>query len=313
MGTKPGTKPESVSDQALTRVRAICYRFAGAEEKLSHGAPSFHVRGKMFLSFVDNHHADGRLAVWCKSTFDRQRALVAAAPERYFVPPYVGVKGWIGVRLDQATTDWVELAILVEEGWLSIVPPKIARGEGVRTGPPPPPPVRVTTDEKVARETLDRLTKLCLALPEATCERESSHASFLIAKKVFAYFLDNHHGDGMIVACTRGDRAVNAKLVKREPKRYISPAYIGPRGWLGIRLDGGKVDWKEIAARVEASYREVAPKRLLARYGLDGVSRREKPAAVTSRSPAVRETLRRPRTRSRAGAATPSSATRARG
>jgi hypothetical protein len=256
-------KPESPSDQALTRVRSICYGFAGAEEKLSHGAPSFHVRGKMFLNFVSNHHGDGMIAVWCKASFERQRALVAAHPDRYYVPPYVGVRGWIGVRLDVRATDWVELAILVEEGWLSIAPPKLARGEGVRPGPPPPPPPRVTTDEKVARETLARLTKVCLAHPEAVRELESSHASFLVGKKTFAYFLDNHHGDGMIVACTRGDRAENAKLVKKEPKRYIAPAYIGPRGWLGIRLDGGRVDWKEITARVDASYRAVAPKRLL--------------------------------------------------
>ena len=221
----------------------------------------------MFLNFVDNHHADGRLAVWCKCTFERQRALVAADSARYFVPPYVGMRGWIGVRLDRPAADWVELAILVEEGWLSVAPPKLARGEGARPGPPPPPPTRITTDEKVARETLERLTKLCLALPEAVREREGSHASFVVGKKTFVYFLDNHHGDGAIVACTRGDRAENAKLVKKDPKRYVAPAYIGPRGWLGIRLDAGRVDWKEIAARVAASYRTVAPKRLGAGVG----------------------------------------------
>ena len=69
----------------------------------------------------------------------------------------------------------------------------------------------------------------------------------------------------MIVACVRGDRAENAKLVARDPKRFCAPAYIGPRGWLGVRLDAGRVDWKELARRVEASYREVAPKRLALR------------------------------------------------
>ncbi|MGO8994484.1 MAG: MmcQ/YjbR family DNA-binding protein [Polyangiaceae bacterium] len=270
MGKEKTQAKESPSDAALSRVRAICYGFPGVEEKLSHGAPSFFVRGKMFLGFVDDHHADGRLAVWCKCTFDRQRALVAAAPDRYFVPPYVGVKGWLGARLDRPTTDWVELAIIVEEGWLSLAPPKLARGEGVKPGPRPPPPPRVTTDEKTARESLERLTKICLALPETTRERESSHASFLVAEKTFVYFLDNHHGDGMIVACVRNDKGENAKLVKKDPRRYCSPAYIGPRGWLGVRLDAPRVDWKEIAARVTQSYRAVAPKKILAAHAARG-------------------------------------------
>jgi hypothetical protein len=260
-------KQESPSEAALVRLRAICYGFLGTEEKLSHGMPSFHVRGKMFVHFVDNHHADGRIAIWCKGTFERQRELVAAHPERYFVPPYVGVKGWLGARVDLPATDWLELAILIEEGWLAIAPPKLARGEAgeaAKIPPRPPPPKRATTDAKVARESLARLEKICLALPETTREQESSpHARFLVGKKAFVYFLDNHHGDGMIVACVRGELSANAKLVKKDPKQFCSPAYMGPRGWLGIRLESGKVDWKALAARVEASYREMAPKKLL--------------------------------------------------
>jgi hypothetical protein len=248
---------ESPPDAALARVRSICHRFAAVEEKLSHGAPSFFVRGKMMLSFVDQHHDDGRLAVWLKSTAQKQLELVGREPEAYFVPPYVGVKGWVGARLDVPSTDWLELAILVEEAWLSLAPPKLVRGEGAPAGPPPPPPKRATTDAKVARESLERLTKICLALPGAERERESVHASFLVGKKTFVYFLDNHHGDGMIVACVRNDRAENARLVKKDPEHFASPAYMGPRGWLGVRLDAKKVDWKALAARVEASYRAV--------------------------------------------------------
>src|ERR1700722_11747400 len=101
----------SRSDAAYARVRAICLGFPAAEEKLSHGAPSFHVRGKMFLTFVDDHHGDGRLAVWCKATPEEQRRLVAGNPARFFVPPYVGVKGWVGVNVDAANADWIDLAI----------------------------------------------------------------------------------------------------------------------------------------------------------------------------------------------------------
>jgi hypothetical protein len=109
-------KPVSPADIAYKHVRDICLGFPAADEKLSHGAPSFHVRGKMFLTFVDDHHGDGRLAVWCKSTSEEQRRLVTSNPARFFVPPYVGVKGWVGARVDPAQADWVELSMLVEEG-----------------------------------------------------------------------------------------------------------------------------------------------------------------------------------------------------
>jgi hypothetical protein len=265
MGTR-ATKTASPSDAAYEHVRQICLGFPAAEEKLSHGAPSFHVRGKMFLNFVDNHHADGRIAVWCKSTLEEQRRLVATDPVRYFVPPYVGVKGWLGVVVDGPGADWIELAILVEEGWRSVAPPRVARGEGLPPAKPiPPAPSRVTTDAKVAREALDRLRKICVALPEAAFEPEGHHASFRVRKKVFAYFLDNHHGDGIIGACVKSDKRANAKLVKDDPKRFFLPAYIAARGWVGVRLDTKRVDWKDVAQRIEASYRSVAPKTLATR------------------------------------------------
>ena len=258
-------RARTASDAAYEHVRQICLGFPAAEEKLSHGAPSFHVRGKMFLTFVDDHHGDGRVAVWCKSTLEEQRRLVASNPVRFYVPAYVGVKGWLGVRVDRADADWIELAILVEEGWRSVAPPRVLRGEDV----PPPKPIppaspRVTTDEKVARDALARLEAICLALPEAESDREARHASFRAKKKVFAYFLDNHHGDGIIAACVKGDKRANAALVRGEPRRFFLPAYIGARGWVGVRLDTKRVDWKDVAKRVEASYAMVFPKKTVA-------------------------------------------------
>lgn len=253
---------EARADAAFERVRAVAYRFPGTEEKLSHGAPSFFVRGKMFLTFVDDHHGDGRLAVWCKSTPERQRELVAGNPERFFVPPYVGVKGWVGILVSEPVADWVEFAILVEEAWVSTAPPKVQRGEGVPLpGPPPKAPKRVTTDRARAEGLLERLKAICAKLPAAVCERDARHATFRAGSKVFAYFLDNHHGDGILSVCVRNDRAENASLVRHQPKRFYSPAYIGPKGWLGVRLDVGKVDWKGVEARIAASYAAVAPKR----------------------------------------------------
>jgi hypothetical protein len=254
--------PRSAIDVAYDRVREIALRFPAADEKLSHGSPSFHVRGKMFLMFVGEAYGRG-LAVWCKATLEEQRARVAGDPARFFVPPYVGAKGWIGVDVDPKTADWIDLSILVEDAWRSVAPPRVVRGEVVPERVVPAPTTRVTTDPRLARDALSRLKKVCDALPEVECEEESKHATFRVRKKVFAYFLDNHHGDGAIAVCIRGDKRQNARTIATDPKRFYLPQYIGPRGYLGVRLDAKRVDWSDVAQRVSASYRIVAPKRLL--------------------------------------------------
>jgi len=109
---------------------------------------------------------------------------------------------------------------------------------------------------------LVRLTKLCLALPEATCERSGRHATFRVRTKTFAYFLDNHHGDGIVALAWRTARGENRDWVAAEPSRFFMPAYIGPRGWAGLRLDVGPIDWREVEGFVRDSYRLAAPKRL---------------------------------------------------
>ena len=89
---------------------------------------------------------------------------------------------------------------------------------------------------------LVRLTKICLALPEATREAKGDHAGFKVRNKTFAYFLNNHHGDGIVAVCFKMARGDNAKLVALDAGRFYLPAYIGPQGWAGLRLDAGKVD-----------------------------------------------------------------------
>jgi hypothetical protein len=252
-------------EKAYEKVREVCLRFPGADEKLSHGMPSFHVRGKMFAHFVDNSHGgSAAIAVWCKSTFAEQKKRIAENPERFFSPPYVGVKGWLGIDVHPKRADFIELAMIIEEAWAAIAPPKIVSGEvAAPVIPKKPAPVRVLTDEKVAKAALEKLSKICLSLPEASRELESSHAWFTVRKKPFCYFLDNHHGDGIVSACVKGDKAANAKLVKKDPKKYYAPAYIASRGYVGIRLDLRSVDWKDVADRVRKSWEAAAPKTLL--------------------------------------------------
>ncbi|MBW8877182.1 MAG: MmcQ/YjbR family DNA-binding protein [Acidobacteria bacterium] len=114
---------------------------------------------------------------------------------------------------------------------------------------------------------LARLTAICLALPEVTRQDHGQHASFLVRKKTFAYYLDNHHGDGIVAVCCKAALGENADLAAADPARFYLPAYIGPRGWVGLRLDVGEVDWDEVAGLVVDSYRLVAPKRLAAGAG----------------------------------------------
>jgi predicted DNA-binding protein (MmcQ/YjbR family) len=112
---------------------------------------------------------------------------------------------------------------------------------------------------------LARLTKICLALPGATREVMGSHAGFRVRKKMFAYFLNDHHGDGIVCVCAKVLPGDNTALISAQPARFYMPAYIGPKGWVALRLDRGAVDWKEVAELVKTSYRLVAPKSLAAK------------------------------------------------
>src|SRR4051794_16554439 len=92
----------ALHSSSLSRVRDICLALADTSERLSHGAPTFFVRKKRaFAMYMDNHHSDGRLALWCAAPDGLQEALVGKADSAYFVPPYVGHRGWVGIRLDR--------------------------------------------------------------------------------------------------------------------------------------------------------------------------------------------------------------------
>src|SRR5580698_8856286 len=110
---------------------------------------------------------------------------------------------------------------------------------------------------------LARLTRICLALPEVSRRDSGDYATFMVRKRVFAYFLNNHHGDGIVSISCKALPGDNKLLVESQPERFYLPAYIGPRGWVALRLDKGKIDWKEVAELVTGSYRLTAPKTLL--------------------------------------------------
>ena len=117
----------------LEGVRGICLGLPETSERLSHGAPSFFVREKRcFAMVLTDHHGDGRFAIWCAAGDGVQAMLVEADGERFFRPPYVGHRGWLGVRLDRGL-DWDELAGILEDAYAEVAPAKLlqqARGEG---------------------------------------------------------------------------------------------------------------------------------------------------------------------------------------
>ena len=90
-------------------------------ERLSHGAPTFWGGKKTFASFHVDHHGDGRVAVWCKALVEFQQDLVDTNPEIFFIPPYVGPSGWVGIRLDR-NVDWQLVAEVLEEGYRLVAP-----------------------------------------------------------------------------------------------------------------------------------------------------------------------------------------------
>jgi hypothetical protein len=118
-------------------------------------------------------------------------------------------------------------------------------------------------EKQTAEDTrLARLSILALALPEASRQIYGSHAQFLVRKKTFTYFLDNHHGDGIVAVTCKVLPGDNKALVEAQPRRFYLPAYLAARGWVALRLDRGKIDWDEVRDLVAGSYALIAPKKL---------------------------------------------------
>lgn len=108
----------------LDRLRALCMALPEVEERDSHGTPTWFVRGKRtFATFADHHHG-ARYSFWCAAPPGMQEAMVGSEPERFFRPPYVGPRGWIGVYLD-VPLDWDEIADIIETAYRAIAPPKL--------------------------------------------------------------------------------------------------------------------------------------------------------------------------------------------
>ncbi|MFO7190805.1 MULTISPECIES: MmcQ/YjbR family DNA-binding protein [Thermocrispum] len=111
-------------DDPLPRLRALCLALPETTERVSHGEPAWFVRDrKMFVTYADHHH-DDRLGFWCAAPPGAQEALVGSDPQRFFRPPYVGHRGWLGVYLD-VPQDWDEIAEIVRDAYRCVAPEKL--------------------------------------------------------------------------------------------------------------------------------------------------------------------------------------------
>jgi predicted DNA-binding protein (MmcQ/YjbR family) len=129
--------PKRTGDEAaIKKLRAICMALPEANEKISHGEPTwFAGKGKVFAMLDNHHHGSPHLAVWLPQTLDGQLTLLEENPARFFRPPYVGVKGWVGVVLD-TKPDWTEVAVLVRDAFRLVATAKLRKALGASLAVP---------------------------------------------------------------------------------------------------------------------------------------------------------------------------------
>lgn len=243
-------------------VREICLSFPESEEYLSHGSPNFRVRGKTYASFLVNHHGDGRVALWLGAPPGAQEQHVRDEPEYFFVPPYVGPRGWLGVELDKGL-DWKRVAGLVRDAYEKVAPAVLRRqiGSTIVIVPPEAAMRAEDRDPLLAPEVQKRVAPLrefCLSLPEVVEEPRFGAPSWQAGKRTFA---TAYHYDGTL-RFTFWVGVGQQSLYTTDP-RYSIPPYLGHNGWIALNV-GTRPNWKEIRSLALHSYRHFALKRMLA-------------------------------------------------
>jgi predicted DNA-binding protein (MmcQ/YjbR family) len=250
-----------VAKDINTAVREICLSFPESEEVKSHGSPNFRVRGKTFATYVVNHHGDGRIALWLNVPQGAQQLYVGEEPKHFFVPPYVGPAGWLGVHLDKGIS-WKRVAQLVRECYEKVAPPALTKSLG-KTIEIKAPTAKMKPEDfdpmqsKNAIALLKELRDICLALPETSEAKQFGNPVWRAGKKVFAmaYAYDGPLQLGFWVG-------VDQQSLLITDKRYKIPMYMGHNGWIGLDVSK-KVNWKEVRALALFSYRHFALQRML--------------------------------------------------
>jgi len=117
------SRKQNAGEKQIERVRRVCMALPETTEKLSHGEPTWFVKKKVFAMFSNNHHNDGHVAVTIPAAIGIQEMLIEQDPEKFYRPPYVGVRGWVGIELARVSDE--ELALHINEAWRLIAPKKL--------------------------------------------------------------------------------------------------------------------------------------------------------------------------------------------
>jgi predicted DNA-binding protein (MmcQ/YjbR family) len=253
-----------MSNELENAVRQLCLAFPEAEELLSRGTLSYRISGgKIFATYVVNHHGDGRIALWLRTPHDMQDAHVRAEPEHFFVPPYVGPSGWLGARLD-AGLAWKRVAPLVRAAYEHVAPSRL-RGQLQATPSVPAPKRRITVEDvdpwrtPRGRRVLASMRKICLDLPDTAEGLQFGQPVWRAGKKVFAqaYCYEAQYRVAFWVG-------VEAQWLFTKDSRYSIPPYIGHQGWIALDVSKGLSE-AELRSLALSSYRHFALRRMLAK------------------------------------------------
>jgi len=254
-----------VSKDVSSTVRELCLDFPETEEVLSHGSPNFRVQGKTFAIYVINHHGDGRVCLWLHAPAGAQELYCEMEPAYYFVPPYVGPKGWLGVELNQGL-EWSTIAKRVREAYEMVAPERLSAAIGATMDIEPPDQAMLPEDINPflgarGQEVLAQLITLCEALPETAQATSFGNPVWKAGKKTF---LNSNYYAGRL--CLQFWVGAEQQALLDYDQRYSIPAYMGHNGWIELDVEDN-ADWGEIEHLLLTSYRHFALKRMLRALG----------------------------------------------
>ena len=254
-------------------VQAVCLGLPETDEIVSHGFPNFRVNEKIFATYSVNHHGDGKVALLLNIGREMQQVLVESAPAIFFVPPYTGPKGWVGIELNQRLK-WSRVSQLAFDAWSRLAPTSLARGSAAVPAVEPDEEMRpedINPMLSAANQALlSKIREICMALPEVTEDKQFGDPCFRAGKKTFCVVgVRNRDKTRTYLQFWVGpDR--QSQLTSFD-KRFSIPPYIGHRGWIDLTLNT-KSKMTEVSELLMISYRHFALKRMLKALGDEGDS-----------------------------------------
>jgi predicted DNA-binding protein (MmcQ/YjbR family) len=235
------------------------------EEFLSHGSPTFRVRGKIFAGYTINHHGDGRVALILLAPRGAQAAFTKLNPNAYFIPPYVGPKGWLGIELDKGL-GWQTVYQHVKDAYEMAAPAALVNSIDKKIQVKPP--TRKFRPEEIdpfqgkrTRSVIKKLDTICTALPETQAGTQFGSPVWKAGKKTF---VSSHYYTGRLKLSFWVGAKRQGMLTK--DNRYCISMYTGHNGWIDLDVEDTQ-DWDEIKELTIESYRRFALNRMLKALG----------------------------------------------